>query len=361
MLKKIKHVGCSSALEKCFLMMQKLVHWLADANITAAHVTKQNLAIPFAEKIEVDWLWSFLEKKVDKRSLLSRAETVASLSAQEKAALRAWVSAFADIKLQFEPNPPNALPIARPVGKNSRDPKWNDLKVLLVSFYEVGLKIGLPYKEDGTATADQAERVTGELFLDQFRDAHRTVQDKKAREVCVLCGGELIQPQTDHWILKASIPLLAVCDTNLLPCCSACNERPNKGTKTVYTGGRFTDWYHPYLRHPNGSLKLGYDRVAFEVTISSTQPSDAPKAQNLDDLLNLRERWTQEFKAEDTKVRRQIQDMRARGLGPITRAEVSTFLTGYSNGLLHSEPDYEVHVLVAQNLLDPNVIAALAV
>src|SRR5690606_39298279 len=111
----------------------------------------------------------------------------------------------------------------------------------------------------------------------EFRDAHRLDPHPDAREVCVLCGGPLVLPAVDHWLAKTAFPLLAVCADNLLPICGECNSAPQKGQKDVHTNGLFSDWFHPYLRHANGAIRLRYDDATLRVLVESNTPADSDR------------------------------------------------------------------------------------
>ncbi|MDD5336784.1 MAG: HNH endonuclease [Rhodoferax sp.] len=232
---------------------------------------------------------------------------------------------------------------------------------LLEAFYERGLKSGLPYLADGTPVV--AGGVTYASFVQAFRDAHRLNHDPKAREVCVFCGGPLGDtPHVDHWINKGAFPLLSVCADNLQLICSTCNEAPNKGDKPVHSAGSFADWFHPFLRHANGTLALDYVLPEFAVKCTAAQPEDQPKVDNLDRLLNLADRWTREFKAEYAKqqdvLRGRERRRVSRGQARHSQSEIQTYVQHWKNDLLPSEPHHEVHQALCAAMLEPARLAA---
>jgi hypothetical protein len=239
---------------------------------------------------------------------------------------------------------------------NLTAPALAAFKSLMEAFYERGFKSGLPYKADGTPTATGG--VSYADYVRAFRDGHRLSANANAREVCVLCGGPLgATPQVDHWIAKATVPLLSVSADNLLPSCGDCNSSSNKGQKEVHTLGSFVDWFHPYLRPGSSSLQLTYALPSFHVQCTAIAASDSPKVNNLDALLNLTSRWTREFKAEYAKhqdvLKRRERDRIRNAEARHTQAEIHSYVQQWIKDLPASEPHYEVHSTLAAALQQP--------
>jgi hypothetical protein len=358
MLKPIHHVASSPALAACQRLMQALALWLSEPAITAASITQQNLQPPtFASAVEADWLWNFLQRVDAGQALLTHAQTLAGMSAQEKAALHVWVQTVSALSAQFQPAP-EAWPVAMPA---IAEPAWKAFKTLMEGFYEKGLRSGLPYRADGTPVA--AGGVGYADFVQAFRDTHRLNPDPAAREVCVLCGGPLGQtPEVDHWIAKSAFPLLSVCADNLLPICGECNSTANKGEKAVHSAGSFADWFHPYLRHANGSIHIGYNLQKLAIAVSPGNPADAARVDNLDKLLNLAQRWTRAFKAEyanqQGRLRRTERQRRSEGLPPHTQAEIQAYIQNEQEKLLPTEPHHEIHMVLFAAMLDQARLAS---
>lgn len=360
MLKPIHRVTCSPALAACQKLMQRFALWLCEPATTGAHISQQGLQPPvLASAIEANWLWEFLKRVEAGQSLLNRAQTVADMPASQKAALSAWIQAVSALALQFQPAP-TPWPINRPVAS---EPVWDAFKGLFESFYKKGFKSesGLPYLPNGTPTAGNG--VSYADYVTAFRNTHRLNPDPHAREVCVLCGGLLGDtPQVDHWILESKFPLLSVCADNLCLICSTCNEAPNKGKKPVHSNGSFTDWFHPYLRPGNGSVRLDYVLADLSVQCSAVAPADQPKAAKLDALLNLSTRWTREFKAEYVKhqdvLNRRERDRVRNAQARHSVADVQSYVLQWQADLVHSEPHHEVHQALAAALQQPSRLAA---
>lgn len=351
MLKPIHRVSCSPALVACQRLMQRFALWLCTPGVRSIDVTHVNLRAHMPTPVEGDWLWALLARSVHKQTSLDRAQAVAEFTHAEKQGLANWVQVVSTLAQHFGPQPPVALPLPPPNNWKRSDPSWASFKDLMLAFYEPGLQDGLPYQDDGTPTTDSSSRVTYKRFVETFRMAHRLDPRPEAREICVLCGGELRLPAVDHWVCKSKFPLLAVCADNLLPICGECNEAPNKGQKDVHADGSFVDWFHPYLRHANGGIHLQYDTARFEIRTSSHSSLDERRVENLDGLLNLSQRWTREFKAEYIKKQREVEQRRARGQ-VLDATSLRALLLDYSKGLSAQEPNFEVHRVVAYALLE---------
>jgi hypothetical protein len=264
-----------------------------------------------------------------------------------------------NIALHFGLNPSLAFPAQIPNSWNDKSPPWISFKTLFIAFYERGFtKGGLPYRSDGTPTDVGADQVTYAKFVAEFRATHKLDTHHDAREVCVLCGGELKEQEVDHWISKANFPLLSVCADNLLPICGECNAGyDTKGQKPVHSSGNFADWFHPYLRPAHGMLTLEYQLPEMTISCVAIKAADQLKVDNLDKLLNLGARWTREFKAEHRKKQKEAADRIRRGRGPRDFTELQLWLTEYRDGLVASEPNFEVHKALSSAMLEPTRLA----
>jgi hypothetical protein len=358
MLKPIHRVDCSPALAACQGLIQRFALWLCNSATNGAHISKQGLQPALLiSAIESNWLWEFLQRTDGGQSLLSRAQTVAAMLPAQKADLANWIQTVSALAIQFQPAP-TPWPINCPIKTES---DWKAFKVLMEAFYEKGFRSGLPYLSNGTPVATGGVNYAD--YVRAFREAHRLHSFPDAREVCVLCGGPLGDtPHVDHWIIKSAFPLLSVCADNLQLICSTCNEAPNKGDKPVHSAGSFADWFHPYLRPGNGTLHIAYMLQEFSVRCSALPPIDQPKAEKLDELLNLSSRWTREFKAEyakhqDVLIRREqrrVKTAQARH----TKGEILSYIQQWQADLTASEPHHEVHQTLAAALQEPSRLAA---
>lgn len=352
MLKPISQPFCCAALNACLNLQIHLLKWLCNPATADVDVTQGNLIPPLVPtQIEANWLWNFLHGR--KPTRLAQAKLIAAMTPGEKQALLDWTDTVVALADQFQP-PHSPWPTALPAISAA---SWTAFKNLMQAFYERGLKSGLPYKPDGTPV--EAGGVCYADYVKAFRDAHRSNPDLDAQEVCVLCGGPLGQtPEVDHWIAKSAFPLLSVCADNLLPICGECNSTANKGEKDVHTAGSFSDWFHPYLRPGNGWVRINYvlsERAVHCVAIVAT---DKPKADHLDQLLNLSDRWTRKFKSAYIEKQKELFNLKKRGRGPNNLESLQSYLSDYQVAIDETSPDYEVKQALAAAILEPACLNA---
>ncbi|WP_114292552.1 hypothetical protein [Pseudosulfitobacter sp. DSM 107133] len=359
MLKPIHRVECSPALAACQRLMQRFALWLCDPDTADAQINQQGLQPPvLASEIEVDWLWSFLQRVDARQTLLHRAQIVAALPPPQKAVLVTWIQAVSTLSAQFRPEPIQ-WPVECPIPSHT---DWKAFKELMEAFYKVGFRNGLPFLPDGTPTT--VGGVTYARYVSEFREAHRQSTNLEAREVCVLCGGPLGQtPEVDHWIAKSAFPLLSICAENLLPICGDCNSLANKGQKPVHSDGSFTDWFHPYLNPGNEAMQITYElHPRSSVRCDAATLVDQRKVANIDGLLNLSLRWTREFKAEYSKQKDVLLNRARRRFEAAkpgySQNEILLFVEEWEADLLPSEPHYEVRKVLAAALKEQARLAA---
>lgn len=349
MLKAVNRVPCTPALRACRDLQRCLLDWLCDAAVTAQDLTAENLVPPrVPTSIEAVWLWSFLQRTDRGASVLSRAQALADLRPSEKNALLGWCRAVLDLVSQFDPDPP-AWPGPLKSVAIADDAK-TALKELMIAFYKMAFRSGLPYDDNGRPVATGG--VTYEHFLQQFRDAHRA----NAPDICVLCGDELGEiPEIDHWLTKTAFPLLSVCGDNLLPSCGSCNSSSNKGERSAFSSRApaFADWFHPYLRSGQGAVTLNYDDASLSIVLSASAREDAERARNLNNLLHLEERWSrkfrQEYKLYQDRLRKRIRE----GHTACHQDAFRTYLEDRRYDLLPHEPNLEVKQALFEALLKP--------
>ncbi len=297
-------------------------------------------------------MWGFLQREVGGKTLLKRAGTVASLSDAEKFFLHNWILRAADISSHFSLVPSTyPLPIGLPFQNKAA---WDAFRIVMEGFYTPGLSsVGLPYDEEGRVTSAPSAQVNYERYKQDFLLEHKIDKQVDAREACVICGAELCKSHIDHWIDKARFPLLSICADNLIPMCDECNEAPNKGRDKVHTDGLFNDWFHPYKRHPVGkfTLKLSSPHIGIDLKIANK--ADVQRFKNLDEVFNLKSRWSKELRAEYRKVQRLLERRQANNSQPLSLADVYNAVNDWAQDLSAAEPNYEVHQVLFQALSEP--------
>jgi hypothetical protein len=130
--------------------------------------------------------------------LLSSAQAIADLNAQQKQGLSEWIQVASQVAQHFSAKTSASLPVVAPNCWRVRDTDWRRFHTLMAAFYEESLKNGLPYQSNGMPTDVDARRVSYDEFLRAFRQMHRLDPHPDAREVCVLCGDPLALPAVDH-------------------------------------------------------------------------------------------------------------------------------------------------------------------
>lgn len=346
MLSPITRVPCWPGLQAGFELQLTLARWLCDPTTTPASVTEPNVRALHGHAAVKDWLWSFLRPRADQTRLLNAAKSVASHTSPEKQRLGDWLNIVADVAAQFQNNPPHWP--APPTNL----PQWPAFKELMQAFYERLKTNGLPFDAAGHPTAGQG--VTYKQFVDQFKAAH-------SGRVCVVCGDHLKGVQVDHWIGKASYPILSIAPDNLLPMCCDCNVPPGKGTQPVYalgTAEAFRDWFHPHHRSGHGRIELRYEPTTVGVVATAINAADNARTSNLDNLVQLSKRWTSEFKAEYLSKQQEIRQLVAAGRLTKTAGDIDAKIRESLDGLVADRPNYLVHRVLHECVLEPDRLDA---
>ncbi|MCP1463130.1 hypothetical protein [Pseudomonas sp. S3E17] len=351
MFKTIQYSKWAPALAACQKMMHTFALWLCEPTVNSSRLTEAELIKALGTRIEGEWLWHFLGRKVSATTLLTHAIRLADLSVSDKNHLKQWVMKTSDVSDYFSLAPNTlVLPITSPL---QTEDDWKALQKLMEAFYSPGLREGLPYGVTGNVTDDKPSQVTYESFKQDFLERHKVDPDPDAREACVVCGAELGKAHVDHWVAKAQFPLLSVCAHNLIPMCDDCNEAPNKGQEKVHTQGSFQEWFHPYKRQPAGKFALKLLPVSLKVQLESIDPIDAPRVVNLNSVFNLSDRWSKEVRAEYRKVQRLLERWQVDRKAALTCQELDRMVHDMAKGLSEAEPNHAVHQALFQVICDP--------
>lgn len=346
MLRPIHRVACWNGLQAGFDLQVALARWLCAVTTTGALVNEGGVAGVRPHVDVQSWLWSFLRPRAGQLRLVDAAVVVADQSPVDKQALLAWIDVVRDVGAQFQPNPirwpepPRALTA------------WGAFKELMLAFYD-RLKLGLPFDGNGNVVAENG--ITYSQFVAEYKAIH-------GERACVLCGGPLGKLEVDHWIHKAEFPILAIAPENLLPTCRGCNVAPAKGMKPTYRPSdpvAFADWFHPYLRPGHGRIAVSYDDAHTSVVPVAHDPADAGRSDSLDRLLDLRARWTAEFKARHGALRRSLSQLAHRGRLERTTVALRRELEHRLVALVAGEPNSEIERLLLDHSATPYVLSTL--
>jgi hypothetical protein len=92
-----------------------------------------------------------------------------------------------------------------------------------------------------------------------------------------------------------------------MPVCHRCNSRECKGDKSPITLTNyrpFDDWFHPYERPSHGYLSV--KMTGSQVFLVNAEPGQQAHLNNLDSLLKLTSRWSEEHKNQAAHYLRQL-------------------------------------------------------
>ena len=346
MLRPIHRVRCWKGLQAGFDLQVNLVLWLCEPATKPIGVSKSALSAVHPDEGVQTWLWNFLLPRPNHERLPKAARQLAGQSNTAKARLQVWIKEVRDANRQFKhrhaawPAPLKGLP------------KWNAFKELNEAFYERLKSVGVPFSTSGKPS--KTRRIFYKDFVEQFRKLN-------GLEVCVFCGGPLGNPKVDHWVSKAKYPLLSIAPHNLTPICHRCNEPPCKGTKDVFQAGAanaFGDWFHPYFRSGFGAYSLIHDWPLTRVEGAATDSTKNLHLQNLQSLLELPNRWTEEFQLKYDSLRRTLRKKVREGELQVTTVALHAKIAEWHGELDEHRPHYAVHELLLRQAQQPDRLSA---
>ncbi len=241
------------------------------------------------------WLEKFARRSYKGTSLLSAMQTIASVSRSQKQRILRHFDNNQAFTESFDPTvrSPTEFSSVQTLGL---DGIVSCLSTLLEAFYQIALQEGLPIGTRGN---------TGRSFnRSQFVEIFK---EENYGRVCPLCDGDMNGPEVDHWLPKSKYPALSCHPKNLMPVCHRCNSPECKGEKSPLTLANhrpFEDWFHPYERpaHTNLSVKV----TGSQISLVNADPRQQSRLNNLDSLLKLTPRWSEEYKLQAANYLRQF-------------------------------------------------------
>jgi len=283
MLHPIRLPDSHIALARTVELQARLMEWLCDPATTAADVTVANLSL--REPNVAAWLNWF----AGLQDILPAMAHIADLPDTEKSAIRNWFEGSHCFAEHFDRA--NPAPTAWPAALPFPEPSASHVTKLLQRFYTAAYQVGkgLPFDSAGNPSEKG-------LKWEQYRE---TIRLANFGRVCPGCDGDLNSgEELDHWIWKAPYPSLSVCPENLVLLCHKCNSTGQKGSRPTYSAGAapFADWFHPWLRQAAGKFSISINGA--DVTLAAIDPVDTARVANLDNLLGLSGRWTQEANSQ---------------------------------------------------------------
>jgi len=349
MLRAIHQVNCWAGLQAGFDLQVTLARRLCDPVVSSENLTENGVKVLHTNPIVQTWLWRFLHPRRDQLRLLNAATAVADQPVNEKQSLLAWINVVVDIAAQFQANPqawPDPL----------KDlPQWSNFKTLMLGFYDKLDSSGVPFDALGNATS--TNKTTYSQFVSDYKALH-------GDRICVFCEGPFIKPQVDHWVDKASYPILSISPANLLPICSDCNEAPAKGSLDTFSPGEseaFSDWFHPHHRTGVGYVDMEYHDRTLDIKAVTTDDDYQDHVENLDSILILSERWTKEYKAQYVELQKELQQYVDHKIIGANENDIQSRIAEKMIGLVDGSPHEKVRRLLYGCVQEPARLSSWAV
>ncbi|MDV6345297.1 hypothetical protein R2Q26_12190 [Nitrosomonas sp. Is37] len=281
-----------------------LLHALCDPNLTGSHVTIEWVKLRRPD-IDTDWIDRFCAWYKSGKSILDRMQVVAALPNADKQMLVDHYATnifYADAFDNFKA-PPAIAPLPGGLSSNAAA-AYRDFFEL---FYDP-----IFYSNKGYPIIDSPNTNNKRFSKDNYLEAyHAANPDVK---VCPLCDGSMDGAELDHWLAKKHLPELNCYPQNLVEICGTCNSRSNKGEKLALdskTTKPFDSWFHPHLRPAAGHFEIKIDQGV--PMLVSDDPLIQTKLNKLDGLINLSERWSNEYRNQFNGIKRYIRSQCRRG------------------------------------------------
>lgn len=251
-----------------------------------SHVT-ESWCLGLRSDIDATWLRSFLSRK-DKlptigKSLLEHLRTIADANVALKQQIIDQFTYNQEFAEAFDCSAPKAHPL-RPVNVLGDPALIRAVRGFFTVFYDPEFYKGFP------VPTVPSGRFSRDFFVTQFKKSNLSIG------VCVLCDGDLGDPDLDHFYAKKIYPGLSCHQANLVPICKTCNGRNRKGEKAPLDDGvhdPMENWFHPYWRCAAGCYGVEFEIRDNELwpVLRSADALTQRRLDNLDALIDLGDRW----------------------------------------------------------------------
>ncbi len=288
MLHKI-NVACEVEFNWIIKLQRDLLYGVCRPEINAETVTIKWIKA-LRPDIDTAWMGKFCERK-DKLSsinlpLIQHLKTIAGCSPTLKTKIMANFENNHGFKTAFDPDRKVPYPL-KPINDLPDIGLVKALRGFFTGFYDPNFyqQCGFPVPSGGKLI-----KFTRECFLNGFGEKNRDVG------VCVLCDGDLGDPDIDHFYSKKAYPELSCHPANLVPICRTCNGRARKGEKPPLdknAADPMLNWFHPYFRSAEGLFCVDFKEEENKIypVLKGSNQNDQKRLDNLNDLVGLSSQW----------------------------------------------------------------------
>ena len=282
MLHKIEQ-ACADYFDWVRQLQNALLSSVCAEGVTKTQVTKDWI-VSQCSTYQKDWLSGFCDRKDkinnSKKSLVTHLQSIANATTTKKQKILDIFGNNQKIEQGFIDSDTEVYKL-RKISAEFKDDKSivQAYRGFFSIFYDPVF-----YPVNGYIVSDEI-LFTRPYFLEQF------LTDNEIG-VCVLCDGDLGDPDVDHFYSKKEFPALSMHIGNLVPICKTCNSRARKGEKAPLDfeeADQFINWYHPYFRVID-NYYIQFERRG-EVRLASEDETEQIRLQNLDELIGIEERW----------------------------------------------------------------------
>jgi len=333
MLHKIELPDCAEhlrwivALQRCLL--KAVCHpKIAGSDIDIPWVTEQLAAFELDEQ----WLERFCRRRDrirgSQRRLIEHLQTLADYPPDVKRRVLDSFNNDHGCLDEFDPSRRRLMGVSE-LERTHAAVDLLSLRALLESFYDPNF-----YKQSGYVIEHpHGDRVRF------HRDVYIAAYEEKNDDVrvCPYCDGDLGSPEVDHFYPKSKFPQLSCHPLNLIPVCSTCNSRSNKGEKIpldLDATDPTHDWFHPFLRSACDNFDIRFERVGQETqpTLRSCDVQTQRRLDNLNELVGIQARWRRALSRKIRATQRRLHSHFRRRHMPISEPSVCEKLNEWAEG-----------------------------
>lgn len=301
MLHQINVSVCHNHLEWVVDLQLKLLEGICNSEVCGS-----DIAIPWVEaslpSTEPKWIVELCESYKEKNlTLLGYMQKIANFPVDIKQVLLSAFKHDLSVIEDFSQGkrPGRTMQSIRSFNKEQKDIIKNFFKLFYEPNFDKGKGFPSSTINGNTVKFDRPK------FADQFGRGNSV-------KVCPLCDGGLGLGQVDHFYPKSHYPFFSCHPLNLIPICKDCNMAPCKGEKPPIDQSvlvnQMEEWFHPIFeplanwrdvrnRPARTQFRLEFVRENGINTpvLTSDDARTTARLANLNNLVNLQDRWRKEL------------------------------------------------------------------